>query len=208
MSLLKANHQNIDNAKFGLRRNPDRQALGALGEITVPVLIVVGEYDIPDVHAHAGAIEAGIRGSRRIVIKDAGHIVPLEQPDAFDQAMMSFLKYKDFSTILSLEGATAAVEYFHRMRETEPDVVLFEEGRLNSLAYQTLFSGDVEGAIALFELNVEAYPDSWNVYDSLAEAYATAGQNALAIKNYRRSLELNPGNTNAVERLKALGLDR
>ena len=54
------------------------------------------------------------------------------------------------------------------------------------------------------ELNVQPHPDSWNVYDSLGEAYANAGQEDLAIKNYKKSLELNPKNDGAVKMLAKL----
>ena len=54
------------------------------------------------------------------------------------------------------------------------------------------------------KLNVEFYPESANTYDSLAEAYMKSGDNKLAIINYKKSLELNPNNSNAVERLKVL----
>jgi tetratricopeptide (TPR) repeat protein len=60
-------------------------------------------------------------------------------------------------------------------------------------------------AIALFKINVEFYPKSSNVYDSLAEAYMTNGDKDLAIENYKKSLELNPQNSNAREMLKKLG---
>ncbi len=53
--------------------------------------------------------------------------------------------------------------------------------------------------------NVEDNPESWNVYDSLGEAYKDAGNSARAIELYERSLELNPNNTNAVRMLKQLG---
>jgi cytochrome c-type biogenesis protein CcmH/NrfG len=53
-------------------------------------------------------------------------------------------------------------------------------------------------------LNVGIYPQTFNVYDSLGEAYMIKGETELAIKNYARSLELNPGNTNAGEKLKKL----
>ncbi len=59
-------------------------------------------------------------------------------------------------------------------------------------------------AIEVFKLNVEMFPQAFNTYDSLAEAYAVDGQTEPAIENYRRSLQLNPQNNNAVERLKAL----
>jgi Tfp pilus assembly protein PilF len=56
----------------------------------------------------------------------------------------------------------------------------------------------------MFKLAVSFYPKSANTYDSLAEAYEINGDRELAIKNYKRSLELNPKNTNAVDHLKTL----
>jgi cytochrome c-type biogenesis protein CcmH/NrfG len=53
-------------------------------------------------------------------------------------------------------------------------------------------------------LNVEAYPQSGNVYDSLAEAYTDNGDRRLAIANYQKSLQLDPSNSNAVQMLKKL----
>lgn len=63
-----------------------------LSEIHVPALIIVGEYDLPDVHAHAGVINAGINASQRIVIPKAGHLVPFEQPEIFNKTVLNFLK--------------------------------------------------------------------------------------------------------------------
>ena len=60
------------------------------------------------------------------------------------------------------------------------------------------------GLYAYRQLNVEAYPASSNVYDSLGEAYMDDGNTGLAIVNYKKSLELDPNNTNAVEMLKKL----
>jgi tetratricopeptide (TPR) repeat protein len=57
-------------------------------------------------------------------------------------------------------------------------------------------------AIEVFKLNVEVYPQSCNVYDSLAEAYMVNGDKELAVKNYEKSLELNPKNSSAAEKLK------
>ena len=56
----------------------------------------------------------------------------------------------------------------------------------------------------MFELNAESYPLSWNVYDSLAEAYMNGGENAKAIQFYEKSLEINPANNNAVDMLKKI----
>ena len=59
-------------------------------------------------------------------------------------------------------------------------------------------------AIAVFKLNVEFFPNSSNVYDSLGEAYRLKGDKALAITNYKKSVELNPKNKSGVEALKKL----
>jgi 3-oxoadipate enol-lactonase len=71
---------------------PTRPAVARLGEIRVPTLILVGDQDIPDVHAHAGVIENGIPNSRRIVVEDAGHLMYLEKPDEFTRLVITFLQ--------------------------------------------------------------------------------------------------------------------
>ena len=68
------------------------------------------------------------------------------------------------------------------------------ENQLNSLGYQLLSAKKVEDAVEVLKLNVRLHPESWNVYDSLGEAYATGGQKELAIQNYEKSLKLNPNN--------------
>jgi 3-oxoadipate enol-lactonase len=66
-------------------------AIRSLSEIKVPALILVGEYDIPDVHAHAGAINAGIANSKREIIPRSGHLIPIEQPALFNEAVIAYL---------------------------------------------------------------------------------------------------------------------
>jgi CubicO group peptidase (beta-lactamase class C family) len=78
------------------------------------------------------------------------------------------------------------------------------EGDLNGWGYRLVEDGKVKEAIEILKLNVGLYPESANTYDSLAEAYETAGDKALAIKNYKRSLELDPKNSHAEQQLKRL----
>src|SRR5256886_17526259 len=85
-----------------------------------------------------------------------------------------------------------------------PYTTLFRSRALNRLGYLLLGKGRNADAIAIFKLNVEEYPKSGNVYDSLAEAYAKDGQKQQAIANYRKSLELDPKNQNAANKLKEL----
>lgn len=83
-------------------------------------------------------------------------------------------------------------------------VVQPSEGELNIWGYRLLAAGKKMQAIAVLSLAARLYPESFNVYDSLAEAYEEASERGLAVQNYKRSLELNAQNTHASERLRAL----
>jgi len=72
------------------------------------------------------------------------------------------------------------------------------------LGYRLLWDRQIVGAVDIFRMNVRFYPESSNVYDSLGEAYMVNGDTELAIKNYEKSLELNPENTNAKNMLQKL----
>jgi 3-oxoadipate enol-lactonase len=90
-TLLTANRQNLEGTGQQLARWPDQPALARLSQIKVPTLLVVGESDIPDVHAHVGAIQAGIAGSKRVVLNHSGHLPHVEVPDAFNEVVLGFL---------------------------------------------------------------------------------------------------------------------
>jgi len=207
-ALLEAYPGNADFQRRRLAIPPEVPALGRLGEIQVPTLVVVGEHDIPDVHAHAGAISAGIPGAQRVVVSGAGHLVPLEQPEAFNALAQDFLLESKFFRVLEQGGVSAAVAEFQRFRREHPDGAPFTEPRLNIEAYRRLQSGSVDEAIELFRLIVEAFPDSWNAYDSLGEGYMTRGDTTQAIANYEKSLELNPDNAGGRQRIEEMRRER
>ena len=64
--------------------------------------------------------------------------------------------------------------------------------------------GRVKDAVEVLKQNVADHPQSFNVYDSMGEASAANGDKELAIKNYERSIELNPENKGGIEALKKL----
>ena len=95
--------------------------------------------------------------------------------------------------------------HFERVSDRLGITLLPPETLVNGAGYEMLYyEQDVDKAIELFTLNTVNYPESFNVYDSLAEAYMVNGDKALAITNYEKSLELNPDNQNAVEQLETL----
>jgi 3-oxoadipate enol-lactonase len=89
LELLTAYPQDLNHPDFP-RSTPD--ALPRLNEIRIPTLILVGDADIPDVHAHAGVIEAGIPNARRVVVEDAGHLMYMEKPDEFGRLVITFVQ--------------------------------------------------------------------------------------------------------------------
>ncbi|MEJ2546174.1 MAG: tetratricopeptide repeat protein, partial [Calditrichaceae bacterium] len=186
--------QNIDFTKNRLQTIPEKKAINFLNEIKIPALIVIGEYDIPDVFVHAGVIESSIPNAQKVIIKNAGHLVPYEQSKEFNKQIISFLNSTEFFQMLDNEGVSAAVELFNKKWKQDKSWLPFSETRMNVLGYQYMQGGKIADAIELFKLNVLAYPESANTYDSLGEAYMINGDKELAIKNYKKSLELDPNN--------------
>jgi CubicO group peptidase (beta-lactamase class C family) len=107
------------------------------------------------------------------------------------------------STVLD-HGVEAALKQYRELRSDFGEKYDLSENQLNTLGYALLGHDRVKDAIEIFKLNVAAFPESANPYDSLGEAYLADGQKGLAIENYRRSLELNPDNSNAAGMLKKL----
>ncbi len=108
------------------------------------------------------------------------------------------------SEVLRRDGVDSVLAYYHAQRREDSSAVLFSERQMNSLGYQYLNQKRVNDALKLFALNIEAWPRSFNVYDSYAEALMVDHQYPLAVQYYERSLALNPGNENARKKLEEL----
>lgn len=80
----------------------------------------------------------------------------------------------------------------------------FGEGSLNVFGYTLLEGNDTAGAIQVFKLNTETFPDSSNVWNSLAEGYLRAGDVKKAQENYEKALNLDPANEGAKDALKKI----
>ena len=102
------------------------------------------------------------------------------------------------------KDVASGIKQYRELKATRPNDYDFREMQLNTLGYQLLQMNKVAEAIEIFKLNVEAYPQAANTYDSLGEAYLTHGDKELAITNYKKSLELNPNNTGATRILATL----
>ncbi len=136
--------------------------------------------------------------------------------NAMTRAILGIIHNKEFAmpnksvadellAVIEAEGINAGITRYNAIKEAEGYDL--NERDMNVMGYQLIGSDKVEDASKIFKLIIEAFPKSSNAYDSYAEALMTLGKNDLAIKNYRKSIELNPNNQNGIDFLKKLGAD-
>ena len=109
---------------------------------------------------------------------------PIDQP----KKSMAF----ELLEVFSEKGVKGGTETYAKLKN-DPTYGI-KEGDMNNVGYQLLQTGKKKEAIEIFKINVEAFPKSGNVYDSLGEAYLADGDKNLAIINYKKSIELDPSN--------------
>ena len=107
--------------------------------------------------------------------------------------------------LIKEKGIEAGIARYNKIKDSEG--YNLSEREMNNIGYQLMATDKIEEASKVFQLNVEAFPKSSNTYDSLGESYMNLEKNDLAIKNYRKSIELNPNNQGAIEYLKKMGDD-
>lgn len=128
-----------------------------------------------------------------------------------DPAMVAILKFvpgnglqQQLTSALKAGGYAAASKAYRSFREDPAHVYLEPEADVNRLGYELLRDQRLDEAIEIFKLNVEAFPQSANTYDSLAEAYLAKGNKEEAIKYYSKALEVNPNFASSLEALRQL----
>ena len=95
--------------------------------------------------------------------------------------------------------------HYKRQSERLGVTLLPPEATVNGMGYYLLYQAkNVDKAIEYFKLNVANYPDSYNAYYSLAQAYRVKGEKTLAIENFEKSLKLNPANEAAAKQVQEL----
>jgi Flp pilus assembly protein TadD len=110
---------------------------------------------------------------------------------------------EELSKLIKDKGIEAALVEFNKIKDNKEEY-LTREREINQLGYNLLQEGKITESVKVFKLNVELYPDSWNVYDSYGEALAEAGDKENAIINYKKSIELNPDSEGGKQMLKKL----
>lgn len=140
------------------------------------------------------------------IYKDSGD--DWVRPQHLTHVRLFFLQLKDelASEIIlagGIESLDASLARIRNSRDARAGIYI-DEASINAIGYAFMNDGHVAEAIEVFNLNVEACPESFNVYDSLGEAYMKNGDREEAIASYQRSLELNSENENARQMLERL----
>lgn len=148
------------------------------------------------------AVLSNTQGSVGPIALNVARILYGQEVDPPGQSVGALL-----DTIIETDGIDAAEVRYRTLRADGGGSYDMGEGQLNDLGYAYVEREELETAIRIFRLNVDAFPDVWNPYDSLAEAYAMAGQRDSSVANYRRALVLNPTAPSALEALERLGAD-
>jgi CubicO group peptidase (beta-lactamase class C family) len=126
----------------------------------------------------------------------------------------SFLSLIEGETGVRVEAARAAIDILGG-RAKKGERALAElaskgnpgrvEAAVNRIGYGLLEAERLKPALRFFKLNTELFPEAFNTWDSLGEAYMKLGKDQKAITSYQESLELNPDNSNAKEMIAKIG---
>jgi pimeloyl-ACP methyl ester carboxylesterase len=92
-------------------------------------------------------------------------------------------------------GMEKAAQKLAEARRSDPKAVIFSETIVNLMGYEHLQAGDTKAAVEIMKLNVAAFPESPNTYDSLSDAYLADGQKELARQNAKKAIELLANDT-------------
>jgi cytosine/adenosine deaminase-related metal-dependent hydrolase len=180
--------------EFIRRFVPDSDAFGTIAPGKRADLIMLSANPLQDVRNVRHPLGVMV-GGRWLTAGDLRVMVEQRVPE-YDRVEALATSFKRTA---ASRGVAAAIHEYRRNRRAEDKL---PENIANTLGYRALATHKVSDAVELFAFNAAIYPDSWNAFDSLGEAYAAAGLTSLAIVSYRHSLALNPRNAGAA---KALG---
>lgn len=128
-----------------------------------------------------------------------------------DPALQAVLNYVPGSTLSELIQSASAggklgdfVSRYRTVKSDPKSKYVNSEASMNRLGYTFLGKKRAADAVVVFKLNVEAYPNSANVYDSLGDALEASGQKEEAIKSFQRALSIDPNYPTSLEALRRL----
>jgi CubicO group peptidase (beta-lactamase class C family) len=212
--MLKPQMDRVEEMAFGDRQHPDRMGLGFfLGNETRPNLFGhigddAGFQAMLIMYSDSGQGAAIMANSQLgILLGDClieniaheygwkNHVAP-NRPRLGAQSVLMVLA--------QLENTQMALKQYQVLKDANLPRYIPDENTLLMFSYSLLAANKVADALEAMKLEIQEYPMYWNAYDSLAEIYQLAGDEQLAIQNYRKSIDLNPTNHHAIDALRKL----
>jgi len=108
--------------------------------------------------------------------------------------------------IIDRDGLENGIESYWDLKKNNANEFNFSESEFEKLAYNYFVTKELDKALAITKLNTEVYPNSSNAFNSYAEVLLKQGDSIKAIKNYKKAIEINSGNQQAIQKLKQLGV--
>ena len=201
----------VDIPEFTLIRQGDGlEERQKLEEVKILYEYVVEKYP-HDLNSYARLGDLHRRwGNYNLAIKYYKQFLERRKMPFIERKLNSLEKYINESAAYAIEkeihdnSIDVGIAKFQELKSDGQNKLYFSESDFNSLGYNLFTRGKTDAAIEVFKMNVKMNLKSANAYDSLGEAYMKNGDNKNAIKNYRKSLELNADNDNAKKMLKKL----
>ncbi|KAA3608856.1 MAG: hypothetical protein D8M58_19160 [Calditrichaeota bacterium] len=162
------------------------------------VYLCAGEYESPKILSFANKIKSRDYEGLNLFIEEfpkTNHYTT-GNSNSFVFGLRTLINKKSiFEKIVKIykeKGFEYSINKFNELKLTKSDNYSFKEQEINSLGYYFLERNKLEEAKQFFLINTKLYPDSWNAFDSLGEAFLKNGENKMAIENYEIALKLNP----------------
>ncbi|WP_075602468.1 alpha/beta fold hydrolase [Saccharicrinis aurantiacus] len=207
---------------------------GIFEKCPIPTLLCEGKWDLTWKAEKKELMQKYLPNADYVLFEQSGHNIFSEEPELFFSVLENFVcdltkvpedtlhiwkeessriiseqqnmfkREIEFFTLIKAEGIKKSIGYYKTLKADNPNVKVFSESGMNRFGYSYYKRNDYTTAIQLFKMNISEYPESWNVYDSLGEAYLANGNKVEAVKNYEKSLALNPNNEAGKKVLKEI----
>ena len=179
----------------------DRPGKGVVEEGAPADLLLLGANPLGTIE-NAAAIETVVVGGERFRV-DALRSRLEERRSGWASLERALAAGKE---TLEREGEVAGALAYLRLAEEHPGQAEEVEALVNAIGYELLAEERIDAAIEVLGANAEAFPESANVWDSLAEAHLERGDRQEAIRLYRRALSVDPDFSNAERMLETIGV--
>jgi len=138
-------------------------------------------------------------------VKSLFNIINEEMGTPYEDIERVLNEYKTFNLLISQGKTVDDIIAVIKAQDREDPEYNISKRYINVLGYYYLNTlKQKDDALKVFKLNIEMYPESWNTYDSYGECLLQTGDVEKGITFYRKSLELNPENENALKVLSEL----